>query len=135
MKKILLFITTILSLTACEKSAGEGGTSTISGNVTYFTTTWNAQTSNMDTIYYPKANKDIYIIYSDNENDIFDDNTETDWNGNFHFQYLRKGDYTIYTYVDSIVVNTITYDYPIFKHSTISENNSDVVLENFIIIK
>ena len=49
MKKILLFITTILALTACEKPAGEGGTSKISGNVTYFTTTFNAQTSNMDT--------------------------------------------------------------------------------------
>jgi hypothetical protein len=135
MKKILLFITTILALTACEKPAGEGGTSKISGNVTYFTTTFNAQTSNMDTIYYPKANKDIYIIYSDNENDIFDDNTETDWNGNFHFQYLRKGDYTIYTYVDSIVVNTITYDYPVFKHVSITSNNSTNTLSDFVIQK
>ena len=101
----------------------------------YFTTSYNAQTGNLDTVYYPKASKDVYIIYSDNENDIFDDKTETDWNGNFHFQYLRKGDYTIYTYVDSIVVNTITYDYPVFKHTTISENNSDVVLESFIINK
>jgi len=135
MKKILLFITTILALTACEKSPGEGGTSKISGNVTYFTTTFNAQTSNMDTIYYPKANKDIYIIYSDNENDIFNDNTETDWNGNFHFQYLRKGDYTIYTYVDSIVVNTITYDYPVFKHVSITSNNSTNTLSDFVIQK
>ena len=76
MKKVLLFIVTILSITACEKPAGEGGTSTISGNITYFTTTFNAQTSNMDTIYYPKASKDVYIIYSDNENDIFDDKTD-----------------------------------------------------------
>ena len=135
MKKILLFITTILALTACEKPSGEGGTSKISGNVTYFTTTFNAQTSNMDTIYYPKASKDVYIIYSDNENDIFDDNTETDWNGNFHFQYLRKGDYTIYTYVDSIVVNTITYNYPVFKHVSITSNNSTNTLPDFIIQK
>ena len=89
----------------------------------------------MDTIYYPKASKDVYIIYSDNENDIFDDNTETDWNGNFHFQYLRKGDYTIYTYVDSIVVNTITYDYPVFKHVSITSNNSTKMLSDFIIQK
>ena len=135
MKKILFFITTILAITSCEKHAGEGGTSKISGNITYFTTTFNTQTSNMDTIYYPKASKDVYIIYSDNENDIFDDKTETDWNGNFHFQYLRQGDYTLYTYVDSIVVNTLTYDYPVFKHTRISENNSDVVLDSFIINK
>ncbi|HJM15848.1 MAG TPA: hypothetical protein QF851_00175 [Flavobacteriales bacterium] len=135
MKKILFFITTILVITSCEKPAGEGGTSEISGNVTYFTTSYNTQTGNLDTVYYPKASKDVYIIYSDNEDDIFDDKTETDWNGNFHFQYLRKGDYTIYTYVDSVAVNTITYDYPVFKHATISENNSDVVLDSFIINK
>ena len=135
MKKILLFIITILALTACEKYPGEGGTSKISGNVTYFTTTFNAQTSNMDTIYYPKASKDVYIIYSDNENNIFDDKTETDWNGNFHFQYLRKGDYTIYTYVDSIVVNTITYDYPVFKHVSITSHNSTNTLSDFVIQK
>ena len=135
MKKNLLFITIILFITACDKPSGEGGTSKISGNITYFTTSYNAQTNVLDTVFYPKANKDVYIIYSDNENDIFDDKTETDWNGNFHFQYLRKGDYTIYTYVDSIVVNTINYDYPVFKHVVISENNSELILDSFIINK
>ena len=47
MKKILFFITTILAITSCEKPAGEGGTSEISGNVTYFTTSYNAQTGKL----------------------------------------------------------------------------------------
>ena len=73
MRNLLIICAIAIGFTACEKPAGEGGTSTISGNITYFTTTFNAQTSNMDTIYYPKSSKDVYIIYSDNENDIFDD--------------------------------------------------------------
>ena len=99
---------------SCEKPAGEGGTSEIIGKVTYFTTSYNVQTLSLDTFYYPKSGKDIYIIYSDNEDDLFDDKTETDWNGNFKFEYLRKGDYVVYTYVDSVVVNDITYDSPVF---------------------
>ena len=134
-KKIVFLITVIVSFTSCEKPAGEGGTSVINGKVIYFTTSYNAQTSSMDTTYYPKAGKDIYIIYSENEDNIFSDKTETDWNGNFHFQYLRKGDYTVYTYVDSVVVNEITYDFPVFKHLNISTNNSEITLEDFVIQK
>ena len=64
---------------------------------------------------------------------MFDDKTETDWNGNFKFEYLRKGDYVVYTYVDSVVVNDITYDSPVFYHVNISENNSSIILEDYII--
>lgn len=134
-KKIVFLIAVIVFFISCEKPEGEGGTSVINGKVIYFTTSYNAQTSSMDTTYYPKAGKDIYIIYSENEDNIFNDKTETDWNGNFHFQYLRKGDYTVYTYVDSVVVNEITYDFPVFKHLNISTNNSEITLEDFVIQK
>ena len=134
-KKIVFLISVMLVFSSCEKSAGEGGTSVINGKVTYFTTSYNAQTSMMDTTYYPKSGKNVYIIYSDNEEDIFNDKTETDWNGNFHFQYLRKGDYTLYTYVDSLVVNSVNYDFPVFRHLNISEKNSTNIIEDFIILK
>tara|TARA_B000000475_G_scaffold195192_1_gene158070 strand:+ start:324 stop:731 length:408 start_codon:yes stop_codon:yes gene_type:complete len=135
MRNLVYFTVLILIFSSCEKHSGEGGTSKINGNVTYYVTSYNAQSGTMDTTYYPKSGKDIYIIYSENENNIFDDKTETDWNGNFHFQYLRKGDYTVYTYVDSVVVNDITYDFPIFKHVNISENHSTITLDDFIIQK
>ena len=133
--KLVFLIAVIISFTSCEKPAGEGGTSVINGKIIYFTTSYNAQTSSMDTTYYPKSGKNIYIIYSENEEDVFNDKTETDWNGNFHFQYLRKGDYTVYTYVDSVVVNDVNYDFPVFKHINISENNSESTLEDFVIQK
>ena len=53
--------------------------------------------------YQLDAGKDVYIIYSDNQSDVYDDKFETDYNGIYRFEYLRKGDYTIYTYADSTV--------------------------------
>ena len=133
MRNIIFLSVITLCFYSCEKPAGEGGTSEINGKVTYFTISYNAQTSSNDTNYYPKSGKDIFIIYSNNEDDLFDDKTETDWNGNFEFKYLRKGDYIIYTYVDSVVVNDVTYDYPLFNHVNISKNNSSINIEEYII--
>lgn len=133
MNRIIFLVIIVFAFFSCEKPAGEGGSSEINGKVTYFTTSYNAQTSSLDTTYYPKSGKDIFIIYSNNEDDLFDDKTETDWNGNFKFEYLRKGDYVVYTYVDSVVVNDVTYDSPVFYHVNISENNSSIILEDYII--
>ena len=49
-------------ITSCEKPSGEGGTSEINGNVTYFTTSYNAQTSSVDTNYYPKQVK-MFLLF------------------------------------------------------------------------
>ena len=132
MKNIFLLLI-ILFVISCDKPSGEGGTSNITGNITYYTISYNAQTFSSDTFYYPKSGKDVFIIYSDDENMIYDDKTETDWNGNFHFEFLRKGNYTIYTYVDSTVVNDVTYDFPVFKHIYINKNNLEFILDPFII--
>lgn len=135
MRNFLIVCTLIMGLIACEKPAGEGGTSVIEGKVTYFTTSYNAQTTSLDTHYYPKSGKDIFIIYSDDEGEIYDDKFETDHNGKYRFEFLRKGKYTIFTHVDSVVVNDVTYDYPIFKHVEITSNNSIIQVPEFIIQK
>ena len=135
MKKYLVICIISIGLLACEKDAGEGGTSVIDGRVIYFTTSYNTLTLVNDTHYYPKAGKDVFIIYSDDEENIYDDKFETDWEGRYHFEFLRKGDYTIFTHVDSIVINDITYDYPIFKHVSITSNNSSNTLSDFVIQK
>ena len=132
MKRYLVICIISIGLLGCEKEAGEGGTSVIEGRVIYFTTSYNTQNSVTDTHYYPKSGKDIFIIYSDTEGSIYDDKFETEWEGRYHFEFLRKGDYTIFTHVDSIVINDITYDYPIFKHISIN-NNSINTLSDFVI--
>ena len=133
MKEYILVVIVLFSFIACEKNAGEGGTSLIDGRVLYFTTSYNPQTSVNDTHYYPKAGKDVYIIYSDDEGSVYDDKFETDYNGRYHFEYLRKGDYIIYTYADSTDNSNVKYEYPIFKNISIISDNSTNTTEDFVI--
>jgi hypothetical protein len=130
---ILFFLLLVCS---CEKEAGEGGTSSIVGSVYKISTYYNVLTQQNDTVYYQlDSGEDIYIIYSDNENDFYDDNIETNWNGQYRFDYLRKGDYTVFIYADSTDNLNVSYDYPIFHHVTIEENNATYNLPDFVIEK
>jgi hypothetical protein len=130
---ILFFLLLVCS---CEKEAGEGGTSSIVGSVYKISTYYNVLTQQNDTVYYQlDSGEDIYIIYSEDENDFYDDNIETNWNGQYRFDYLRKGDYTVFIYADSTDNLNVSYDYPIFHHVTIEENNATYNLPDFVIEK
>ena len=135
MKNLILLIAITIVFAACTKEAGEGGTSVIQGQVYKIHTFQNSITGEIDTLYFQlDAGKDVFIIYSDDETDIYNDEFETDYNGRYRFEFLRKGDYTIYTYADSSDVNT-TYDYPVFRHIEIKSNNSTNNLDDFVIEK
>ena len=134
MRKILFSLVIAIGFISCEKDAGEGGTSVVEGQVYKIFTSQNPFTGEWDTAYFQlDSGKDVFIIYSDNEGSIYDDNFETDYNGRYHFEYLRKGDYIIYTYADSTDNSNVKYDYPIFKHIKISSNNSTNIVEDFVI--
>ena len=135
MRNLILLIAITIVFAACTKEAGEGGTSVIQGQVYKIHTFQNSTTGEIDTLYFQlDAGKDVFIIYSDDETAIYDDEFETDYNGRYRFEFLRKGDYTIYTYADSSDVNT-TYDYPVFRHIEIKSNNSTKNVDDFVIEK
>lgn len=134
MSRLLASLIILFFVSSCEKSPGEGGTSTIQGSVYKLSTYYNVLTQQTDTVYYQlDSKKDVYIIYSDNENEFYNDNIETNWNGQYRFDYLRKGDYTLFVYTDSTDALNISYDYPIFKHVKIDANNSTFTLPDFVI--
>ncbi len=134
MIRIIIFIFVSVLFSACEKQPGEGGTSTIEGKVYKLSTFQNATNGTIDTLYFQlDAKKDVFIIYSYDENAIYDDNFETDYNGRYRFDFLRKGEYTIYTYADSTDALGVDYDYPVFQHVKISANNKTYELEDFVI--
>ena len=136
MRTTLFMCIMIIGFTSCEKDAGEGGTSVIEGQVFKIFTSQNPFSGEWDTSYFQlDVGKDVFIIYSDNEGSIYDDKFETDYNGRYHFEYLRKGNYTIYAYADSTDGSGIEYEYPIFKHIEISSNNSTNKVEDFVIEK
>lgn len=134
MQRLILILFIAFLISSCEKQAGEGGTSSIQGSVYKLSTYFNVLTQQIDTISYQlDSKKDVYIIYSDDENDFYDDNVETNWNGQYRFDNLRKGDYTLFVYADSTDLLNISYDYPIFKHVKIDANNSTFTLSDFVI--
>ena len=134
MRNIFIIIIILISFISCEKQSGEGGTSAIEGQVWKIFTYQNPSTGQLDTSYYQlDVGKDVFIIYSDNHALVYDDKFETDYNGRYRFEYLRKGEYIIYTYADSTDIDMVKYDFPIFKSINIESNNSVSILEDFVI--
>ena len=88
---LLLFIL----VTSCEKPAGEGGTSTITGKV--YAREYNSNYTLLTAEYYAHK-EDVYIIYGDDS--IYSDDFETNYDGSYEFKYLRKGKYTLFAYSD-----------------------------------
>ena len=67
----------------------------------------NPTTGNWDTTFYrPDIGQDVYIIYSDNYEDLYDDKFETDYNGKYRFENLRKG---TYTFIHMQIVQILTW--------------------------
>lgn len=89
-----LLLTITVSLSACEKDAGEGGTSDIVGRVIVYRYDVN-QTAVVDTV--AGSREDVYIIYGGNQA-TYDDDFETSYDGSYRFSNLRKGKYTLFAY-------------------------------------
>jgi len=66
------------------------------------------------------ADEAVYIIYGD-EDDLFDDNVKTNFDGTFKFSNLRKGSYKVFAYSEdkSKIANPLT---PIFEEIEIGGN-------------
>ena len=122
---VLLSVLCALTVVACKKEAGEGGSSTIKGKVTatYIDVFGNEYS-------YPAEKEDVYIVYGDG--DFYGDNVETDYNGNYEFSYLKKGDYMVYAYSDcDTCINE--HDVAEIKKVEITENKSEVTADINII--
>lgn len=101
--KRLLFVASVISVfvfSSCEKDAGEGGNSSITGYV--HVTDYNA-TFLVVQGEYPGADEYVYIIYG---NDVsYGERIRTTYDGRFEFKYLREGKYTIYTYSEDTTLS------------------------------
>ena len=83
----------LLLATACKKEPGEGGKAQIQGVV--LRQDVNAAGAAIGDPY-PYQEARVYIIYGDGE--YSDDDTRTGPDGGYAFRWLRKGDYTVYTF-------------------------------------
>ncbi len=122
----LILIAFIAFISSCEKEAGEGGTSHLLGEV--FVLDYNSEGILKDSFYAP--DKKVFIIYGDN--DIFDDETRTNYDGAFQFNYLYKGNYTIFAY--SKCDSCPSGEEPIFQHVEVTDRGTTYELPRLTII-
>jgi hypothetical protein len=96
MRHFLYLFLFLFLFNACNKDEGLGGSSSLEGYV--YNIVHQDDNNSFTTDTFPGIKKDVYIIYGDQENDYFGDDVETNQNGLYRFDYLRKGNYIIYAY-------------------------------------
>lgn len=127
MRTFFLVIAIAALALGCKKTAGDGGLATIRGKVVEeirFVLT-NPGTYATE---YPAPDEDVWIVYGNNVSP--DDRVRTNYDGEFEFQFLRPGDYTIYVYSrDTTGANDVAPSrMPILRTVTIDERRQDIDL-------
>lgn len=79
---------------SCNNKEGEGGTGTVQGYVQLVHHPDDDYQLSADTLKAAKT--DVFIIYGDEA--FYGDDTETDPDGFYRFNYLTPGDYTVFAY-------------------------------------
>ncbi len=129
-----LILIIFIFIISCKKPPGPGGNSSIKGKVIMYL--YDASTNTFSK-KYPAADVDVYIIYGNETS--YGDRIRTDYEGDFEFKYLRKGNYTIYVYSTDTVAykgppaNPKAPKIPIVKSVTISKNKQTVDAGEIII--
>lgn len=95
MRQSILIAAALLTLAGCQKEPGEGGKAEIRGVVMrQDVTATGAPQPNRPA--YPYQDTRVFIVYGDH--DFHDDDVRTGPDGQYVFRWLRKGDYTVYTF-------------------------------------
>ena len=124
----IIVFTLILTGSSCEKTEGEGGTSTIIGRVKV--KNYNSDFTIKFGEYYAEG-IDVFIIYG--EDSIYSDNFDTGINGWYKFEYLNKGIYKVYAMSDDSTRTSPSGSVPVIKEVKIDENNSTFIVDDIVI--
>jgi hypothetical protein len=127
MKKIFVLLFSLMVFLSCRKEPGIGGNGMIQGHVQ--TRHFNASfTQLLGT--YPAADHYVYIVFGDHQG--FDKRIKTDYNGDYQFEYLYPGNYSVYTYsLDSS--GTVLSGQIVLKQEVNLAKKEVKDLENFVI--
>ena len=128
----VLFFVLMMLFSACAKEPGIGGEATIYGKV--YAKHYNSTFTVLLSEYYVPDTY-VYLVYSDDVN--YGTRIKTNYNGEFEFNYLYPGDYTIYTYsIDSAAIVNFAVDPPnmaVIKEVFIEQKQSDLEIEDLLI--
>ena len=123
-KAFLLFFSFCLILTSCVRTPGEGGRASIIGSIeTVRRVQINNPESTVDTI--PAMDAEVFIVYGDNVSP--DDRAFTNPDGDYAFNWLRSGEYTIYVYSEDASTTSTPLPKVAVSETITIEDNDDVV--------
>lgn len=123
----LLLVMFTLILTSCEREEGPGGSSSIVGKV--WVVDYNSTFTKINEEYFGQDER-VYICYGNDT--IYSDKFDTDYNGNYRFDYLTKGDYTIYAMSKQ---KGSSVEIPVKVKVSINKNGETVQAEMIVINK
>lgn len=120
--KILGYLILIGLIASCEKPEGVGGEGVIEGTVSveYYDKEFKVLQSSQ-----PAVDEDVFIVYGDD--DVYDDDVTTSFNGKYRFEYLSKGDYSLYVYSEDMERSSLQ---DIKIDTLVSLSNNDEELAN-----
>ncbi len=123
--KEILFIIVLgtFSLFSCKKGPGDGGRASIKGKV--FTVNYNSSFTVSQDSGYLGAQK-VYIIYGSET--AVGDNQDTNNDGGFEFNFLRKGKYKVYVFTKTSVNHL---DSAVIKEVEITDRKQIVEIPDF----
>lgn len=123
-----------ITVSACKKVEGEGGSSSISGVVhaMKYDGAGNLLTE------YDAPEEDVYIIYGGTPdkaevNYMYNDDVKTSYGGNFRFDYLEQGSYSIFVYEKC--TNCPSGKSIILEDVEITEKKQEILLDTIFIKK
>ncbi len=125
-RSVFMLLILIMGVSSCTKEEGIGGRCTVVGKI--LIQDYNSDGELKNTYYAPEER--VYIVYGDSP--IYNDDTKTNYDGMFVFEYLHEGSYTIYAYSDCAACDS--GQSPIFKEFYLTDKETKV-LEDLIILK
>lgn len=128
MKKLTILFIAIISLISCAKQEGIGGKNTITGVIIKEEYT---ESTNQFIKSYPAPEERVYIIYGDNA--YFADDTRTNYDGSFRFEYLNKGDYKVFVYSECLACNGTVE--AVFTEIKLEERKETFVIDTIFVKK
>ena len=122
----------VLLLAGCAKQAGEGGAARVHGRVVKEI---RLVMTNPATVVasYPAPDEEVWIQYGESISP--DDRVHTNYDGEFEFDFLRRGEYTVYVYSqDTTGAQNVTPDRMAIKRSfTIDGRKDEIDLGDIVI--
>jgi hypothetical protein len=109
----------LLVFVSCSKYEGMGGRGSITGKIS-ITQKLYVDGVLTQSVNLSGAKEDVYIVYGDDDL-VYDDKTECNYDGTFKFDYLQPGSYTIFAYSE------------VFHTGTDLNNNDDDYYTNEVV--